>query len=264
AMFLTQVFEYCQYSGDLSLAKEIKDVITRVADEFVSRIDENGCLEAFKGDEYWNFYEWQSGLEGYGKPSDLPFHGPLMAFVSLGLKNTAKTFELLGEDGTKYSRAHELLNDALAKYFWNSEMGAFASWSDCKGNTEHFAELTNALCVCCGAAEGEKKNSALNALSSGKLIPVTLSHSIFKYEALMSEKNKFARYVFSDIAEKWGSMLYRGATTFWETIDGAPAFDNAGSLCHGWSAIPLYFYYRYALELSGEQTGLYECRIERR
>ena len=37
-------------------------------------------------------------------------------------------------------------------------------------------------------------------------------------------------------------MLDAGATTVWETADGAAAFDNAGSLCHGWSAIPVYYY----------------------
>jgi hypothetical protein len=30
--------------------------------------------------------------------------------------------------------------------------------------------------------------------------------------------------------------------TVWETIDGKAAFDNAGSLCHGWSATPIYYY----------------------
>jgi len=37
-------------------------------------------------------------------------------------------------------------------------------------------------------------------------------------------------------------MLDRGATTFWETIKGADDFGGAGSLCHGWSALPIYYY----------------------
>ena len=50
-------------------------------------------------------------------------------------------------------------------------------------------------------------------------------------------------------------MLYNGATSFWETIDGAWAFDTAGSLCHGWSAIPVLFYYKYLLGVSPRTIG---------
>lgn len=38
--------------------------------------------------------------------------------------------------------------------------------------------------------------------------------------------------------------LQEGATTFWETEDGESAFDRAGSLCHGWSAMPIVYYHR--------------------
>ena len=80
----------------------------------------------------------------------------------------------------------------------------------------------------------------------------------------MKQKERYARTVFMDIAVQWGHMLREGATTFWETIDGARDFSNAGSLCHGWSAIPIALYHRYALPLDGELTGLYECRTEER
>ena len=80
---------------------------------------------------------------------------------------------------------------------------------------------------------------------NGTLIPVTLSHSIFKYDALLENRANIP-YVLNDIAEKWGHMLMNGATTFWETIDGESAFGNAGSLCHGWSAIPAYVYFKIA------------------
>ena len=47
--------------------------------------------------------------------------------------------------------------------------------------------------------------------------------------------------IIKDIEEKYGYMLSCGATTFWETIDGWHAFSDAGSLCHGWSALPAYY-----------------------
>lgn len=86
----------------------------------------------------------------------------------------------------------------------------------------------------------------------------------------MTRPETYSRWVFDHVAEVWGSMLYRNATTFWETIVGAWDFDNAGSLCHGWSAVPLYLYYAYALgarpsasgfrmdSLKPVESGLYE------
>ena len=43
-----------------------------------------------------------------------------------------------------------------------------------------------------------------------------------------------------DVLEKYKIMLDAGATTFWETeiANKSPG----GSLCHGWSALPIYYY----------------------
>lgn len=45
-------------------------------------------------------------------------------------------------------------------------------------------------------------------------------------------------------------MLFEGATSFWETLNGSEDFKGAGSLCHGWSAIPVYLYLKYASGIS--------------
>ena len=74
------------------------------------------------------------------------------------------------------------------------------------------------------------------------LEPITLSHYIYKIDALMQEPDIYINTVYNDILKIWGSMLFKGATSFWETLDGANAFDKAGSLCHGWSAAPIYFF----------------------
>ena len=50
-------------------------------------------------------------------------------------------------------------------------------------------------------------------------------------------------------------MLLNGARTFWETERGAEDFHRAGSLCHGWSAIPIYFYFAYGLGIRPTQPG---------
>ncbi|MBQ9941314.1 MAG: hypothetical protein IJO74_07235 [Clostridia bacterium] len=65
----------------------------------------------------------------------------------------------------------------------------------------------------------------------------------FKYDALLkTDKEKYKKYILDDIRKKYKKMLGQGATSFWETENGANDFDNAGSLCHGWSSMPIYYY----------------------
>jgi len=56
----------------------------------------------------------------------------------------------------------------------------------------------------------------------------------------MQRKALYGAPVLAGIEATWGKMLEAGATTFWETSIGASDFHNAGSLCHGWSAVPVY------------------------
>jgi hypothetical protein len=63
----------------------------------------------------------------------------------------------------------------------------------------------------------------------------------FYYDALLMFGDKYRDFILNDIKKKYGYMLEQGATTFWETEKGWQDFNNAGSLCHGWSAIPAYY-----------------------
>ncbi|MBQ3895218.1 MAG: hypothetical protein II739_07820, partial [Clostridia bacterium] len=65
----------------------------------------------------------------------------------------------------------------------------------------------------------------------------------------------FIDTVMDEITSLWGHMLYNGATSFWETIAGAADFDDAGSLCHGWAAIPVIIYYKYILGINPTAPG---------
>ena len=81
---------------------------------------------------------------------------------------------------------------------------------------------------------------ALDHLSVRPLEAINLIRNLLKVDT-----HKYRAYILSDIDRKYGKMLDAGATSFWETIDGGDAFTKAGSLCHGWSAIPIYFWHKY-------------------
>ena len=98
----------------------------------------------------------------------------------------------------------------------------------------------------CGAARGEraKRVGELISAKSNDLVPASLSTASFVYDAVLNiDKNRYADFVLGDIDAKYGYMLQAGATSFWETLSGEKDFGGAGSLCHGWSAMPIYYYH---------------------
>ena len=105
--------------------------------------------------------------------------------------------------------------------------------------------LSQALALLAGAVP-EGKADALVAKLAGpsKWTKASLSQSLYKYEALVRAGGAAAEKARASIDATWGAMLDAGATSFWEVEEGWRAFDGAGNLCHGWSAIPAYFYGR--------------------
>jgi hypothetical protein len=134
------------------------------------------------------------------------------------------------------------LKEAVRARFYNAETGLFCSREDDGG----MSELVNALAVLAGAVSYEEAVVITDKLASPEtsgLTPATLSMLCFKYDAMITiDRTKYSGVILSDIRAKYGKMLDEGATSFWETEEGAAAFGNAGSLCHGWSALPIYYY----------------------
>ena len=81
AVYVREVLEYTQYSGDVSLAQEVFRVLEKIVEGFAARLSTNGLLYRYEGDEYWNFYEWREGLAGEKTDISPILDSPLNAFV---------------------------------------------------------------------------------------------------------------------------------------------------------------------------------------
>jgi len=272
AIFVTALQEYLLYSGDYGFVREVLPVARRIVDGFIRRIDPDcGLVPFYYGKEYWNFYEWQEGLAGgmfykSNMPSNMPavtYDAPLNAFISMAIQSLSYIYNILQEPEAAefYSKTANQLNRCMDKAFWEPEESVYFSFF-ADGKLHHTCELTQSLMAYCGACPSDKLPLILEAISQKRLLPITLSYSIFKYEALLKIPELYGQYVFDEIAEIWGKMLFKGATTFWETEKGSNDFKNAGSLCHGWSAIPAYIYFRYGLGIKVIEPGFASYEIE--
>ncbi len=253
--YLIAMAEYIAYSGDCSLAEENYVFLQSLLGTFLKRQDATGLITSFFEPHCWNFYEWSEGLDGslfktYNGSTENLHEAPLNAFLSLALGNMAKIAEALGkkEDAAGYTKTATDLNDAIKERFFNAEIGLFENCLEQK--TGKYNVLTNSLCLLCGAADDLDKTHLLEILACNgdialgvPVIPDTLSMNTFRYDALLREnKEKYAQVILDEIDRNYLYMLRGGATSFWETIKGAADFNHAGSLCHGWSAMPIYYY----------------------
>ncbi len=259
-MFPVQVWEYLLYSGDRAFAAEMVPAAERICGEFLRLTDESGMMKRLTHGNYWNFYEWEAGLDGY---DDYDYALPLCAFVSLAYQSLGKIYDAIGdaENAAKWQNAADSLNKAAHEAFFNQEEGYYFTkiTPTEDGNKRfHLCQLANALAVCADMCPESELDRVLDQMVNNKaLLPTTLAYSIFRYDAMMKRPQTYARAVFDDVAATYSIMLRRNATTFWETIHGDD-FDYAGSMCHGWSAVPVYLYFRYGAGIVPTAPGVFE------
>lgn len=238
--YFTQVWEYVQYSEDLTLIREIYPKLETILDVFLARL-EDGLVPTWEGKNYWNFYEWAPGLDGsLGESEESHFDAPLNCLFSLALQRMQDISNALGLE-KDYLSLSGSVNEQIRLRFFDSEEGAFRN-----GDTDwNFSQLTNALAVLCGAASDSQAREIARRLADYgcSWTPATLSMLCFVYDALlMADKEGYRAHILRDIDTRYKRMLDGGATSFWETEKGPGAFDRAGSLSHGWSAMPVYYY----------------------
>ena len=265
-----EVLEYTEFSGDLSLPREIWGKLCSVLDAFLKYFDpEQGLLLCLPTDEFWNFYEWSGrylmgNLQAPGTP-DLLLNCLFLRALDTMTKLAGMTgldFKLTAMAAPLRQRIREVFRREDGLYNTNPE-------------GTHICELGCALAVLTGVADAEDAQVICRMLtdthenphiekipidlevlsrvsdrndpdsSAVSVVPVSLSMSCFVYDALLqTNAAEYQNFVLDDIDRRYGIMLDTGTTTFWETMGGWKTFGNAGSLCHGWSAMPIYYYHK--------------------
>lgn len=239
--YFTECAEYLRYSGDKAFLRSIHPKLKRILDNFLSKADEHGLVPPFPDKEHWNFYEWRKWLDGKRSDAGLAPDLPLNALLSLALQHMAEIEKALGIEQDHAALA-EALNKRIAATFFDAERGL--CFDRCTQD-KTYSVLGNALAVLCGAIGGENAKRICEILITDEaVIPITVSMQCFFFDALLQvDRAKYTAYILERIEQTYRPMVERGLGTVWETERGEADFGNAGSLCHGWSAMPIYYYH---------------------
>ena len=238
--YFIEILEYTQYSGDESLAREVWTKLCSVLGAFTARL-ENGLIPTFPGKQHWNFYEWSEGLSGrLGRHEDAR---PDLLLNCLAIRAIDAMSTLAARLGLPFDagNAANEIRAAVRRTFLGED-GLFSDFDEAR----HISELGNSLAILAGVVTGEEAAALAKKLASREIgaVPITLSMKCFLYDALLCvDREVYAPWILADIEAVYKPMLDAGATSVWETEKGEADFSSAGSLCHGWSAMPVYYYH---------------------
>ena len=233
-MYPVAVYEYIRHTGDNTILDEVMPTMLGIMNAMKSRINDRGLIPDLES-PYWNFYEWSDGSYGVRRKDEVGEITHLIlncAFVYSSIRFK----RLCDMAGVDFDVDLQKTKDAIVTEFYNSDKGIFSLSTSRRDSS---SQLGNAFALLIGLGD-ERTLEAVKKDSS--LIPATLSMLGYVYDAIIERDQNAREYVLSDIRKKYGYMLDKGATTFWETLVGDSDFGRAGSLCHGWSAMPLYYY----------------------
>ena len=228
-MYPVAVLEYVEHTGDKTILDLVMPTALKIMSFFKAKIAKNGLIGTLPP-PYWNFYEWTDGSNGLLEQETQKYDLILNCAFIYSYERFKKLCDMYG---VEFSVEVEPMKKAIENTFYDSEKGMYFLSSQ---GEKKYSQLGNAFAMLIGL---DGKN-VLQAVKGESVIEATLSMLGYVYDALLINGDE--DFVLNDIRTKYKKMLDDGATSFWETMLGEADFGNAGSLCHGWSAMPIFYY----------------------
>ncbi len=231
------VNEYVKHTNDLTILNEVLPVIENIISYFTNRLTNENLLATLPY-PYWNFYEWSEGshneqeIERKKEELYIPhFDLALNCIYILAVKNYCE----LTNNNVDLNKIRKAVYDN----FFDKQSGLFFA----RKGESYYTELGNSLAILADIVSNTHTKHIAEQLikENNDMIKITLSMTCFKYDALLKASDANGKFIIEDVIKTYSYMLNNGATSFWETIKGEADFNGAGSLCHGWSAMPVYY-----------------------
>ena len=224
--------------------------------------DERGFFQFAEYD--WPFTDW----------SDIPYHD-IQSFQQLLLLKSLETMAYFAgildkeEDAENYISLVASLKENIWDVFWKEEVNGFVHLeADSCYIVNRYSNLYPILFGYLDKDQiaGIKDNILMKDTIPGLGTPFHRTYEV----AALCEAGEY-KYAIGEMKNNWKGMLEQGATTFWERYDpdqtGTEHYNHSGrpfgrSLCHIWSAGPIYIFSRYVAGLKPLEPGYKSYLIE--
>jgi hypothetical protein len=245
------------YSGELEVIEAVFPAIQRALAWFERQIGPNDLVADLP---FWHFMDWSAlGRRGEAAALNAQLAGALRAAARLATALESP------RPARRYAVLAARIAAALDARHWDSRRGVYVDTVDPASGRQDLrvSQHANGAAILWDVAPRERWPSIVERIGDARRLTFTAAppiapdgevldpesgvvlantfYSHFVYRALC----KAGRFdlVVRLMRERYGPMLARGATTLWES------FEPTASLCHGFSATPVY-------QLSTEALGV--------
>lgn len=254
-LWVQMVDEHYWYSGDKTYLAGVYPDVHKTLHNIKSNLtDQRGLMKI----DAWNMFDWAGQDSGH----DIVTHNQM--FLVEALRRAAYMARELGkaDDAAWYDAYRNDLIAAINKHLWDDKRGAYIDsiHDDGKPSTT-ISQQTNSLAIAYDVAPPERLALIKDVPVTPKegMVKVGSPFALFYILEALAEQGRHADLL-AVVRDRWGEMVAKGATTFWETFPGYLKDWWTRSYCHAWSAAPTYFLTRYQLGVWWAEPG---CKVVR-
>jgi hypothetical protein len=232
--------DYLTTTNDEKTARDLWPVVLDQIKIPLKYLDKDGLVDYESADkDWWIFFDWKNELQR---------HASLQGCIIWAYKNTFELAKMLNKEN-EVAWLPDMINKmttAAQQTFYDQENGVYTSGPD-----KQVSYASQAWMVLSGVASKKEGANAFKNLSkrSDAIQPGTpyLNHYIVE-AMIMSGLGWEAKNL---VISYWGSMIEKGADTFWEVYvpdnEFASPYNSCyiNSYCHAWSCTPTYFIRKY-------------------
>ena len=260
--------DYMENTNDLETLRRVFPTVEKVLAWFANNVADSGLLEDIP---YWHFIEW----------ADIGRTGASCAINALyvgTLKSAIETANMLGYElaARGYQYQADLVASSLNSSHWNSQRNLYVDEVNDETQGVQVSQQANAFMIHFDIAPRHRREAMIDSMTDPQRVkltavaPITKGDPDFDPAVDIVKSNSFlAHFLYSALAKSnrmdlalteirraFAPMLVADNHTLWES------FEPTTSLCHAFSASPVYHLSRYLLGIHVAEQGSNQFKVQ--
>ena len=233
------LLEYLKETGDTETAADLWPVAVRQIELALRQFSPDWIYDMDKQPQYWLVFDWK---DGYDRQASM------QGLTIFALQHSYELAKRLGKEkeAGEWLTIAGKMQKAARRHFYDKTLGVMVSGKD--RQVSYLSQVWMILSNTLNKKEGAKAMATVMSMPDACYPGCPYAYHYVIEALLQCGMPQEARNLITDY---WGSMVKRGADTFWEVYDpnndylSPYGFFVINSYCHAWSCTPVYFINKY-------------------